>query len=67
MGVEALLTGGEDMSGILYLAEADKRDAWRKYRPIMEDMNQRQLRQALVMILDGEDIEKAFDVAMTLK
>lgn len=55
------------MSGVLYLAEQDKRDIWRKYRPIIEDMNQRQLKQALVMILDGEDIEKAFDIAMTFK
>ena len=55
------------MSGILYLAEIDKRDAWKKYRPIIEDMGERQLRQALVLILYGEDIEKAFDVAMTFK
>jgi len=55
------------MSGILYLAESDKREAWKKYRPILEDMNERQLRQALILILDGTDIEKAFDVAMTLK
>lgn len=55
------------MSGILYLAEQDKRDAWRKYRPILEDMSERQLRQALILILNGEDIEKAFDIAMTFK
>jgi hypothetical protein len=59
--------GGEKMSGILYLAESDKREAWKKYRPILEDMNERQLRQALILILDGTDIEKVFDVAMTLK
>jgi len=55
------------MSGILYLAESDQRETWKKYRPIIEDMSERQLRQALVLILYGEDIEKAFDVAMTLK
>ena len=55
------------MSGILYLAEMDQREVWKKYRPVLEDMNERQLRQALILILDGTDIEKAFDVAMTLK
>ncbi len=55
------------MSGILYLAEQDKREAWKKYRPILEDMNERQLRQTLVLVLYGEDIEKSFDVAMTFK
>jgi hypothetical protein len=55
------------MSGILYLAEQDKKDAWRKYRPILEDMNRRQLRQVLVLILNGEDIENSFDIAMTVK
>jgi len=53
------------MSGILYLAEMDQREVWKKYRPVLEDMNERQLRQALILILDGTDIEKAFDVAMT--
>jgi hypothetical protein len=55
------------MSGILYLAEMDQREAWKKYRPVLEDMNERQLRQALILILDGTDIEKAFNVAMALK
>ena len=55
------------MSGILYLAESDKREAWKKYRPILEDMKEHQLRQALVLILFGEDIEKAFDIAMSFK
>ena len=55
------------MSGILYLAESDKREAWRKYRPILEDMNEQGLRRVLVLLLDGMDIEKAFDIAMTFK
>ena len=54
------------MSGILYLAESDQREAWKKYRPILEDMNERQLRQALILILDGEDIESAFDLALLI-
>ena len=55
------------MSGILYLAEMDQREAWKKYRPVLEDMNERQLRKALILILDGTDIEKAFIVALALK
>lgn len=55
------------MPAIHYLAEIDKLETWKKYRPIIEDMNDRMLRQTLILILDGMDIEKAFDIAMTFK
>jgi len=54
------------MSGVLYLAEQDKREAWVKYRPVLEDMNEHQLRQTLVLILEGVDIETAFDFGMCI-
>jgi len=59
--------GGEGMTALNYLAEIDKGVAWNKYRPQIEDMNERQLRKVLILILDGEDIEKAFDFGFTLK
>jgi len=55
------------MSGILNLAESDERDPWIKYRPIVDDMNERQLRQAIILLLAGHDIESALDVALCLK
>lgn len=54
------------MPAIHYLSELDKREAWKKYRPILEDLNEWQLRQALVLILFGEDIEKAVDLAVSV-
>lgn len=55
------------MSGILYLAESDRREAWKKYRHFIEDMTREQLRIALIQLLDGEDLEGAMDLAMAYK
>jgi len=41
------------MPEINYTSEKQKLDYWRKYRPIIEDLNEKQLRQALVLLLEG--------------
>jgi len=52
------------MQRINYTSENQKLDYWRKYRPIIEDLNEKQLRQALVLILDGFPMRLAIDLSM---
>lgn len=55
------------MPAIQYLSNYDRIQTWRKYRPIIEDMNERQLRIALILLLDELQVDEALDVAMALK
>lgn len=55
------------MPAIQYLSNYDKIQTWKKYRPIIEDMNEKQLRIALILLLDELQVEEAFDGAMAFK
>jgi hypothetical protein len=52
------------MPAIHYLSYVDRVDARIKYFPILEDMNEEQLRFALKALVDGEQLENAMDLAM---
>ena len=53
------------MPAIHYLSYVDRVDSRIKYFPILEDMNENQLRLALKAIVDGEFLEDAIDIAMS--
>jgi hypothetical protein len=53
------------MSQIQYLSELDMIRASRKYRPIIEDMSKKQLQILTLFLINGMDIDYAFDLAMT--
>ncbi len=54
------------MTALNYLSEFDKVTAYHKYRHIIADMSRNQLEFALLMILNGGELEYALDIAMTL-
>ena len=50
-----------------YLAEDDRIKLWKKYRAIIEDMNEKQLRMVLLLLLDGTEVGEAIDTAMAFR
>ena len=53
------------MPAIHYLAELDRLKAKKTLQPIIEDMNERDLRVALLYVLHGMEIYEAIDSAIT--
>jgi hypothetical protein len=51
------------MPAIHYLAELDRLKAKKDLQPIIEDMNERELRLALLYVLHGMDFYEAIDSA----
>jgi len=52
------------MPEINYNSDKQKLEYWRKYRPIIEDLNEKQLRQALVLLLEGLPFGWVIDVVV---
>ena len=55
------------MPSIHYLAELDRLKAKKTLQPIIEDMNERELRVALLYVLHGMEIYEAIDSAITYR
>jgi len=53
------------MPAIHYLSELDRLKAKKALQPIIEDMNERELRVALLYVLHGMEIYEAIDSAIT--
>ena len=53
------------MPAIHYLSELDRLKAKKVLQPIIEDMNERELRVALLYVLHGMEIYEAIDSAIT--
>jgi len=53
------------MPAIHYLSELDRLKAKKALQPIIEDMNERELRLALLYVLHGVEIYEAIDSAIT--
>ncbi len=51
------------MAAINYLSELDKVNAYHTYKPMVLDMTKAQLEIVVLMILNGADIDYAFDLA----
>jgi hypothetical protein len=51
------------MPAINYLSELDRLKAKKNLQPIIEDMNERELRVALLYVIHGMDIYEAIDSA----
>lgn len=49
------------MPKINYLAHADRLAVWRALRPVVEDMGEEELRQALLLILQGREVYDSID------
>ena len=58
-----LKEGGEAMPALNYLAEVDRLRAKKDLTPMILDMDERELRVALLNILHGIDIYEAIDSA----
>ena len=52
------------MPALNYLSEYDKIRAFQKYRPILNDLSKDQLELALLMIINGTELDYAIDLAM---
>lgn len=55
------------MARISYLAAVNAVHYFQKYRPIVADMSRDQLEMLILLILNGEEIDYAFDHAMSSK
>jgi len=53
------------MASIHYLSEIDKVKTFNTYKPIVLDLSKEQLEILILMILNGTDVEYAFDLAMS--
>jgi hypothetical protein len=53
------------MAAINYLSELDKIKAYETYRPIVSDLSKSQLEILILLILNGCDLDYAFDMAMS--
>jgi hypothetical protein len=62
------MKGGEwNMARLNYLAAVDAVHYYQKYRPVLDDLNRDQLQILMVLLLNGEDLDKAFDMVMGRK
>lgn len=55
------------MASIHYLAELDKVNAYQTYKPLVLDMTKEQLEILILMLINGSDLEYAFDLTVSLK
>jgi len=53
------------MVALQYLAELDKVNLFNKYKPIVLDMTKQQLETLVLLILNGCDVDYAFDITMS--
>ncbi len=53
------------MAAINYLSELDKVKAYQTYKPMILDMSKAQLETLVLLILNGADIDYAFDLAIS--
>lgn len=53
------------MSAIQYLSELDKIKACQTYRPLIADFSKPQLEILTLLILNGSELDYAFDLAMS--
>lgn len=53
------------MSAINYLSELDKIKAYRTYHSIIYDLSKPQLEILTLLLLNGSDLDYAFDLAMS--
>jgi len=53
------------MAAINYLSEYDKIKAYQTYRPIIADLSKPQLEILILLLINGSDLDYAFDLAMT--
>jgi len=53
------------MAAINYLSEFDKIKAYQTYRPIVEDLSKPQLEILLLLLINGSELDYAFDLAMS--
>lgn len=51
------------MAAINYLSELDKVRSYKNYKPIILDMSKPQLETVILLIINGCDIDYAFDLA----
>lgn len=51
------------MSAINYLSELDKIKAFQTYKAIVSDLSKNQLEILVLLILNGSEVEYAFDLA----
>lgn len=52
------------MASLNYLSEYDKIKAFHNYKTILKDMSRDQLELALLMIINGTELDYAIDLAM---
>jgi len=52
------------MTALHYLTEYDRLKTFDTYKPIIMDMDERTLRVALLLILNGNTVEEAIDKAI---
>lgn len=53
------------MAAINYLAELDKVRAYQTYKPMVLDMSKAQLETVVLLILNGCDVDYAFNLAQS--
>jgi len=53
------------MASINYLSELDKIKAYQTYRPIISDLSKPQLEILILLLINGSDLDYAFDLAMS--
>jgi len=53
------------MAAIHFLSEYDKIKAYQTYRPIIADLTKAQLEILILLLINGSDLDYAFDLAMS--
>jgi len=55
------------MATLHFLSEYDRLQAYKKYRAILDDMDQEQLLEIILFLINGADLDYAIDTAMSFK
>lgn len=55
------------MARLNYLAAVDAVHYYQKFRPMLDDLTRDQLQMIMVLLLNGEDLDKAFDMIVGRK
>lgn len=55
------------MARLNYMAPVDAVHYYQKFRPMLDDLTRDQLYILMILLLNGEDLEKAFDMVMDHK
>jgi len=53
------------MAAIHYLSELDKIKTYETYRPIVSDLSKNQLEILILLLINGSELDYAFDLAMS--